>query len=408
VSSRIIQVGLLATYLRELVETNAFLQDVWVEGEVSSYTIPGSGHAYFAIKDQAAAVDCVMWKQTRLRQSFLPKVGDKVVVHGGCTVYERNTRFQIKADVVYPAGAGILLLQLEQFKQRLEAEGVFDPSRKRPLPRFPKRVGVVTSATGAVWHDIVHVLQRRYPLVELILAPAVMQGEQAPDSVVAAIRRLQHEDIDVILVARGGGSAEDLWAFNDERIARAVFASRVVLVSAIGHETDTTVIDMVADVRAPTPSAAAEMIAPDISALETMVGELDARGRHLTQATLERRKRETHDLQHRLMLMSPKTQLATMRGSLTAETARLHLVATRRIERGAYDVERHMASLRALNPAALLQRGYAHIASEPSGVPVRLAAMLTPGDRLRATFADGSIRATVDDVSTPPTAVVQR
>jgi exodeoxyribonuclease VII large subunit len=165
---------------------------------------------------------------------------------------------------------------------------------------------------------------------------------------------------------------------------------------------------MVADVRAPTPSAAAEMIAPDISALETMVGELDARGRHLTQATLERRKRETHDLQHRLMLMSPKTQLATMRGSLTAETARLHLVATRRIERGAYDVERHMASLRALNPAALLQRGYAHIASEPSGVPVRLAAMLTPGDRLRATFADGSIRATVDDVSTPPTAVVQR
>lgn len=405
-SSRIIQVGLLANYLRELVESNTFLQDVWVEGEVSSYTVPGSGHAYFAIKDEFAAVDCVMWKQTRLRQSFQPKVGSKVVVHGGATVYERNTRFQIMADVIYPAGAGILQLQLEQLKQRLDADGLFDPSRKRTLPRFPKRIGVVTSATGAVWHDILHVLQRRYPLVELLLAPAVMQGEQSPDSVVAAIQRLQLEEIDMILVARGGGSVEDLWAFNDERIARAVFASRVPVVSAIGHETDTMLIDMVADVRAPTPSAAAEIMTPDISVLETQVRELGARGFQVTQSSIVRHKRETVGLKHRLIFMSPRTQLTAMRASLAAETAQLLSVTTRKIRRGVFDVERNVALLHALDPLALLHRGYAHIASEPSGDPVRRAVMLNPGDRLRATFADGSIRATVDDVSATSTAIV--
>lgn len=167
-SSQILQVGLLASYLRELLETNAFLQDLWVEGELSGYTVPGSGHAYFTIKDEFAAVDCVMWKPMRLRQSFKPRVGDKVVVHGAATVYERNSRFQIKADVIYPAGVGILQLQLEQLKQRLDTEGLFDPTRKRPLPAFPRRIGVVTSVTGAVWHDIQHVLRRRYPLVELV------------------------------------------------------------------------------------------------------------------------------------------------------------------------------------------------------------------------------------------------
>ncbi|CAN5786457.1 exodeoxyribonuclease VII large subunit [soil metagenome] len=405
-SSRIIQVGLLATYLRELVESNTFLQDVWVEGEVSSYTVPGSGHAYFAIKDEAAAVDCVMWKQTRLRQSFQPRVGDKIVVHGGATVYEKNSRFQIKADVVLPAGAGILQLQLEQLKQRLDTEGLFDPSRKRTLPPFPNRIGVVTSSTGAVWHDIVQVVERRFPLVELVLAPATVQGEQAPDSVVAAIQRLQHEDVELILVARGGGSAEDLWAFNDERIARAVFASRVAVISAIGHETDTTVIDLVADVRAPTPSAAAEMMVPDISALQAFARDLERRCFQLTHFAIDRRRRETADLHHRLTLMSPATQLAAMRALLTAERFRMRTSSIRAVERYAHTVERGVASLVALDPAALLQRGYAHVTMQPSGEPVRQAGMLNTGDHLRATFADGSIRVTVDDIDATPVRIV--
>jgi len=400
VSSRILPVGLLSAYLRELVEMNAFLQDIWVEGEIASYTVPGSGHAYFALKDESATVDCVMWKQTRMRQSFQPRVGDKVVVHGGATVYEKNTRFQIKADVVYPAGAGILQLQLEQLKQRLSEEGLFDPSRKRPLPPFPKRIGVVTSATGAVWHDIQHVLQRRYPMTELVLAPAVMQGESAPESVVAALQRLQMDDMDVIIIARGGGSADDLWAFNDERIARAVFASRVVVVSAIGHETDTMVIDLVADVRAPTPSAAAEMVTPDIAALGSLIGDLRTRAYELASATLNRRQRETIDLQHRLGLMSPRAQLVAMRASLAMETTRMRSATSRMLERCTSDVSSNVAVLQALDPSSLLQRGYAHIAIESSGEPVSMAAMLNRGDKLRATFADGSIRATVEDVST--------
>jgi len=335
-----------------------------------------------------------------MRQSFQPRVGDKVVVHGGATVYEKNTRFQIKADVVYPAGAGILQLQLEQLKQRLSEEGLFDPSRKRPLPPFPKRIGVVTSATGAVWHDIQHVLQRRYPMTELVLAPAVMQGESAPESVVAALQRLQMDDMDVIIIARGGGSADDLWAFNDERIARAVFASRVVVVSAIGHETDTMVIDLVADVRAPTPSAAAEMVTPDIAALGSLIGDLRTRAYELASATLNRRQRETIDLQHRLGLMSPRAQLVAMRASLAMETTRMRSATSRMLERCTSDVSSNVAVLQALDPSSLLQRGYAHIAIESSGEPVSMAAMLNRGDKLRATFADGSIRATVEDVST--------
>lgn len=401
-SSRIIQVGLLAAYLRELVETDELMQDVWIEGEVSSYSLPASGHAYFALKDESAAVDCVMWKATRLRQSYQPKVGDKIVVHGGATVYERTTRFQVKADVVYPAGAGILQLQLEQLKQRLAAEGLFDPSRKRPLPALPTRIGVVTSATGAVWHDIQRVLQRRYPLAELVLSSAIVQGERAPDSVVAALQRLQSEPIDVIIVARGGGSAEDLWAFNDERIAHAIFASPVPVISAIGHETDTSVADLVADVRAATPSVAAEMVAPDIAGVAALVDELRERAAQAALLAADGRQRGLVHLQHRLSLASPAAQLATMRATLDGERSRLRMATRHALVRFRQDVDCLSAVLHAIDPASLLRRGYAHVALDATGEPVQAAGMLAAGDRIRATFADTSVRATVNDVMPSP------
>lgn len=403
-SSRIIKVGLLAAYLRELVETDDVMQDVWVEGEVSSFTVAGSGHAYFAIKDDSATVDCVMWKQTRVRQSFQPKVGELVVAHGGATIYEKNTRFQIRTDVIYPAGAGILQLQLEQLTQKLEAEGLFDPSRKRPLPPFPARIGVVTSETGAVWHDIQQVLQRRYPLVELVLAPAMMQGDRAPESVVSAIQRLQMAEIDVIVVARGGGSAEDLWAFNDERIARAIFASGIVVVSAIGHETDTSLADLVADVRAPTPSAAAEMIAPDIATLSIMVEDLRARAGGAAITTVDGQGRDLARLQHRLALLSPRAQLNAMRVSLDAERHRLGAAAKHHVERRGIELDLARALLHALDPAALMKRGYAHVSLEATGETVRTAAMLKPGDGIHATFADGVAEAKVNAVRNEPVA----
>ena len=398
-SSRIIRVGLLAAYLRELVETDDVMQDVWVEGEISSFTVAGSGHAYFTIKDESAAIDAVMWKQTRARQSFQPRVGEQVVVHGGATIYEKNTRFQIRTDVIYPAGAGILQLQLEQLTQRLAAEGLFDPSRKRPLPPFPSRIGVVTSESGAVWHDIQQVVQRRYPLVELVLAPAVVQGDRAPDSVVNAIQRLQTADVDIIVVARGGGSAEDLWAFNDERIARAIFASGIVVVSAIGHETDTTVADFVADVRAPTPSAAAELIVPDIAGLSLFVDDLRSRSLGAVTDTVDAYRRDIAHLQHRIALLSPRAQIGAMHVSLDAERRRLRTAAHHAIERRGLELELASALLHAVDPSSLLNRGYAHISRDDSGEPIRSAAMLNQGDRVRLAFADGNARATVDSVA---------
>lgn len=403
-SSRIIKVGLLAAYLRELVESDEVMQDVWVEGEVSSFTVAGSGHAYFAIKDELATIDCVMWKQTRMRQSFQPKAGELVVAHGGATIYEKNTRFQIKTDVIYPAGAGILQLQLEQLTQQLEAEGLFDPSRKRPLPLFPSRIGVVTSETGAVWHDIQQVLQRRYPLVELVLAPAVMQGDGAPESVVNALQHLQMAEVDVIVVARGGGSAEDLWAFNDERIVRAIFASKIVLVAAIGHETDTSLADLVADLRAPTPSAAAEMIVPDIATLSILVDDLIVRGLGAARIGLDDRRRDISNLQHRLALLSPRAQFQAMQVSLEAERHQLATAARHHIERRGIQLDLARALLHALDPAALLHRGYVHISLGATGEPVRSAAMLKTGDRIRATFADGVAEASVDAVRNKPLA----
>lgn len=401
-TSRIIRVGLLAAYLREVVETDDVLQDVWVEGEISSFTVAASGHAYFAIKDESAAIDCVMWKPARLRQSFQPRVGEQVVVHGGATIYEKNTRFQIRTDVIYPAGAGILQLQLEQLTQQLEAEGLFDPSRKRPLPAFPRRMGVVTSPTGAVWHDIQHVARRRYPLVELVLAPAIMQGAEAPASVVQALAMIYSADVDIIVIARGGGSADDLWAFNDERIARAVFASPVPIVSAIGHETDTSIVDLVADVRAPTPSAAAEMTVPDIDELGAHIEALLARSLVAVRSGIAARASETTSLQHRLALRSPQAGLEFMRVSLQAEQQRLARAALQAVQRRNTELAIANASLRALDPSALLDRGYAHVSDPDTGVVVTSAGILSPGDRIVARFADGSVHAAVDVVDHQP------
>lgn len=401
-SSRIIRAGLLAAYLRELVETDDIMQDVWVEGEVSSFTVAGSGHAYFAIKDESAAIDCVMWKPTRLRQSFQPKVGDQVVVHGGATIYEKNARFQIRTDVIYPAGAGILQLQLEQLTQRLEAEGLFDASRKRPLPLFPHAIGVVTSESGAVWHDIQHVIQRRYPLVELVLVPATMQGAQAPEAVADALQRLQAADVDVIVVARGGGSAEDLWAFNDERIARAIFASTIPVVTAIGHETDTSVADLVADLRAPTPSAAAELVVPDLDGLVALVDGLRARALTAVTEVMERQARDIAHLHHRLLLRSPRARLDAMRLAVDTERLRLATAGRHYVEKRSLELGLAAALLQAFDPHSLLQRGYAHVSLAENGASVRTAGMLEPGERILARFADGMVRAEVNAVTSEP------
>ncbi len=398
-TSRIIRVGLLTSYLREVIEADDVLQDVWVEGEIANYTVPSSGHAYFSVKDDRSVLACVMWKSARSRQRYRPAIGDQVVIHGSVTVYEAQGKYQLSADVVHPAGAGVIQLRLEQLRQQLEAEGLFEPSRKRLLPDFPQRIGVVTSSTGSVWHDIRQVIARRYPLVELILAPAIVQGERAPDSIIKALASVQDvPGIDLVILARGGGSGEDLGCFNDERLARAIFSSRIPIVSAVGHETDTTIADYVADVRAPTPSAAAEMVVPDIAELSDAIGGLDERAYRAAASSIRLRRADLQHVRQRLAHASPELRIGRVRADLAATVVELRASTDRQVQRLRHDLDRSRSVLQALNPDRLLRRGYAFIEDDASGLPVTSARALKQGDMLRATFADGYADASVTGV----------
>ena len=258
----IYDVSQVTAYLQDLLAYDDLLRDIWIEGEVSNLRRAGSGHAYFSLRDGSSSLRCALFRNS-LGHDHLAD-GALVIAHGRVSLYAVRGDLQLIADVIQPEGVGRLQIQLEQLRAQLEREGLFDPSRKRPLPEFPRRIGVVTSPSGAVWHDIQTVIGRRYPLVELALAPVLVQGDAAAPTIAEAIVALNAAaDIDAIIVARGGGSLEDLWAFNEEVVARAVFASRAPVVSAVGHETDVTICDLVADVRAATPSEAAEMVVPD-------------------------------------------------------------------------------------------------------------------------------------------------
>src|SRR5574342_790396 len=264
-------VSRLTLYIRRLLEENETLQDVWVQGEISNLSRPASGHIYFTLKDSSAALKCVMWRTSAVRLGISLQDGMAVEVHGKIGVYEVSGQYQLYADQIRPIGEGALYQEFLRLKSMLEAEGLFAPERKRPIPLFPHRIGIVTSASGAALRDIINILRRRLPLVEVILAPSPVQGIEAPPALVEAIRLLNDRLPDVILLARGGGSIEDLWAFNDERVVRAVVASGVPVISGVGHETDFTLCDFAADLRAPTPTAAAELATPvtinDLSAL---------------------------------------------------------------------------------------------------------------------------------------------
>ena len=254
----------LTRYLRDLLESDENLQDLWVEGEVSNLSQPSSGHLYFTIKDSSSALRCVMWRNAVTRQAFLPRDGDAIEVHGNISLYEASGYYQLYADLIRPAGEGALYQEFLRLKAQLESEGLFDPLRKKPIPAWPRIIGIVTSPTGAALRDMLRTIKRRYPPVEIILAPTAVQGEEAPAGILTAIDSLNRVvKPDVILLARGGGSIEDLRAFNDESIARAIVDSQAPVITGVGHETDFTIADFAADLRAATPTAAAELATPD-------------------------------------------------------------------------------------------------------------------------------------------------
>jgi exodeoxyribonuclease VII large subunit len=353
----------LTRHLRQLLESDANLQSVWVQGEVSNLTMPASGHIYFTLKDSGASLRCVMWRSEAARLRLALQDGLAVDVHGSISLYESGGQYQLYTDTLRPLGEGALYQEFLRLKAALEAEGLFDAARKRSIPEFPRRIGIVTSPTGAALRDILNTLRRRLPLAEVILAPTPVQGDEAPAGIVSALRALNRVGTpDVILLARGGGSIEDLWAFNDEKVVRAVIESAAPVITGVGHETDFTLADFAADLRAPTPTAAAELATP-VAVLDMQANLAETGGVLFSRmVTLVRQQRESAAwLDNRLRLTSPARRLQTERQRLDEMSRRWNAAQVHGLQFAGEKFKGLESRLLALNPLAVLRRGYAII-----------------------------------------------
>lgn len=392
----IYRVGEIARRLRDVVEADTILSDVWVQGEISGCKQAASGHLYFSLKDESASIRCVMWRSNTARLPRAPRDGEAAYAHGYFSVYEPRGDLQMYASELQLIGAGYLFQQFEALKRRLEAEGLFDEARKRPLPKFPRRIGIATSRDGAVLHDILHIFERRYPLLQVFLAPCAVQGDAAPGQIVDALEALQGvPDLDLIILARGGGSFEDLFCFNDERVARAIIASRVPVISGVGHETDFTIADFCADLRAPTPTAAAQFCTPDQNELRATLLVQERRLAQTVHAALDETRRRLRGDLNSLTRASPRTRIANRRQQLDDLA---HSASAQLLRRLALHRERlHGASrhLEALNPDATLERGYALVRLLPGGMVVHSTSQVAADDEIRVRVRDGEFGARV-------------
>jgi exodeoxyribonuclease VII large subunit len=394
--SEIWTVGELTGYIKELFEIDFRLRDLEVAGEISNFTRARSGHLYFTLKDEEAQMKCVMWRTSAERLRFDPREGDAVVVHGRISVYEASGVYQLYADRMEPEGRGGLALAFERLKEMLAAEGLFDAEHKKPLPAFPGKIGLVTSADAAALRDILNVLHRRDPLINVLLAPTLVQGEEAPRQIVQALQWLDgRDDIDLIIVSRGGGSIEDLWAFNDEGVARAIFAARHPIISGVGHETDFTIADFVADMRAPTPSAAAELAVPDLSELLPALDETRKRLAALANSHIEQARWKLGAQMQSLSYLSPAAQLDSHLQLVDALQMRMENAVGRTIERAKAVVSGSSEHLQAVSPLATLKRGYA-IVRHKDGRIITSVSGVQAGDAIEVRISDGSFDANVD------------
>jgi exodeoxyribonuclease VII large subunit len=385
----------LTRHLRQLLEADADLQGIWVQGEISNFSRPSSGHLYFTLKDASASLRCVVWRNDAARLRMLLQDGMAVEAHGSVSIYEAGGQYQLYADTLRPLGEGALYQEFLRLKALLEAEGLFDPGRKRPIPPTPRLIGIVTSPTGAALRDMLNTLRRRMPLAEVVLAPAPVQGEEAPAALVEALRGLNElARPDVVLLARGGGSIEDLWAFNDERVVRAVAGSTAPVITGVGHETDFTLADFAADLRAPTPTAAAELATP-ITLLDLRAALLE-RGRQaaaLLAATCERQRSQLESLEGRMRFFSPLRRLQTERQRLDELIRHGNAVQGHRLELTDARLKGLEARLLALSPLAVLGRGYAVVTKGHRVVLSR--AQVAAGDALAVRVRDGEFQARV-------------
>jgi exodeoxyribonuclease VII large subunit len=398
-ATRVVPVGLLLSYAREVLDGDSVLSDVWVEGEVSNLFRAQSGHVYFSLRGGAdeGQIKCALFRPFAARQRSLPRPGELIAAHGRVTVYERDGALQLYVDVLERAGIGLAALQLEQLRQRLADEGLFDEARRRPLPRAPRVIGVVTSPDGAVWHDIRQVVRRRYPLTHLVLAPAAVQGEGAGAALVAALRAIQDDGrAEVVILARGGGSAEDLAAFNDEAVVRAVFACRVPVVTGVGHETDRTLADDAADLRAPTPSAAAELCVPSVVDLLDQAGRMGVRLKRAIDDVVEDERQRLTAMGRDLLRVDLRRSIDHRREATAALSRRSGRTQRQRLEATSALLGARAELLRALDPVAVLERGYAVLADATGSRSLTSARAAAAAGMIRAEMWDGAIVARVE------------
>src|SRR5579885_2409536 len=393
----VLSVSQLSRYLKELLEVNEMLQDIWVQGEISGCKIYPSGHCYFTLKDAEAQLHCVFFKYARLRSSA-PELRDGMAVaaNGRISLYERDGKLQLYVDSIEPLGDGVLFLRFEQLKARLAAEGLFDIERKRPLPEFPSAIGIVTSPQAAALRDMLRVLRTRCPLAQVILSPTLVQGAEAPAAIANALDLLnEYGDVDVIIVARGGGSIEELWAFNEEVVARAIARSRIPVISGVGHETDFTIADFVADHRASTPTAAATAAVPDIRDWQARIRDIELMLTDLVQGYLEDKAEDLSQLERDLSRSNPRYQLDQLRQRLDDAVSllqtRMEYLLSMRGER----LRGASLRLHSLSPLLTIARGYAVVRRESNQQVATRVEQVQPGDELSIQVTDGQISATV-------------
>lgn len=387
----------LNTFIKSMFDSNRLLASVYVRGEISNFTNHRSGHLYFSLKDADGQIRAVMFRSSAMKLRFLPENGMKVTVHGSITVFPRDGSYQIYVTSIQPDGVGALYLAYEQMKGRLEAEGLFDEAHKKDIPEFPAKIGVITSPTGAAVRDIINVIGRRYPLADIYLYPALVQGDGAEESLIAGIDYFDKSKlVDTVIIGRGGGSIEDLWAFNSEALARRIFECRVPVISAVGHETDFTICDFVSDLRAPTPSAAAEISVPDIRELMMRIdGYYDRLDRALS-VMLNKKREKLNLLASSGALRSVSAFMAPLNEKVSALSKNAELAFMKLLDAKKHRFAASLGKLEALNPISVLARGYT--ISEKSGEIVKSALALKKGDELSIRFSDGKASVSVKEI----------
>ena len=394
---KIYSVSEVNQYLKQIFDSFPALNNICIRGELSNYKVYPSGHHYFTLKDGESAIRCVMFKGSAMKLRFRPESGMKVVAYGRITVYPRDGAYQLYCEGLTADGIGDLYVAFEQLKEKLSAEGLFDREHKKPLPRYPQRIAIVTSSAGAAVHDMIRILRHRYPIAKVILLPVRVQGTEAPPEIVGAIRYANRYRVaDVLITGRGGGSIEDLWAFNDERVARAIYESEIPVISAVGHEPDVTISDFVADVRASTPSNAAEIAVPDMADLFRYFKEMGNRMAQSQAKTLELAVKRLSALAEKRALTDPTAFIQDKRLQLDSAQQQLSLIAQGQLSAQQKRFATLAASLDALSPLRVLGRGYA-MAQREDGTVLKSAAQVAVGENIHVRLGQGSLHCTVNE-----------